>query len=153
MNKTIIVPIVAAVVFGGAGFWGGMTYAASQRPSFAGGNFAGRGGAGAAGGFARGGAGGGATFGTILSVDNGSFTVQLPTATTTGAASGTKLVLFNSSTQVSEMQSVPTNNLKAGQNVTVTGTANSDGSITASSVMVRPAGTGARGGPTQTTGQ
>ena len=137
-TKQWVTLAVVAVVFAGGGFWGGTQYAASQRPSF-GGNFAGRTGAG---GFTRGGAGGGTTFGTILSMSNGSITVQLPTATSTGASSGTKLVLVDTSTQVNEMQTVPTSNLKTGQSVIVSGTANSDGSITAQMIQIRPAGMG-----------
>lgn len=141
MNKnTWIIAVVVAIVFGGGGFWGGMTYAQSQRSSFGGaGGFAGRAG-GAAAVRTGAGAGSGATFGTILSVSPTSITIQLPTATTTSAASGTKIVLYDTSTQVQELQSVSVSNLAAGQTVTVMGTANSDGSITAQTIQVRPAG-------------
>jgi len=68
------------------------------------------------------------------------------TATSSGATSGTKIVLYDSSTQVEEMQSVPASSLKEGQSVVVTGTPNSDGSVTATSIQVRPAGVpGGRG--------
>ncbi|HEV3245034.1 MAG TPA: DUF5666 domain-containing protein [Candidatus Paceibacterota bacterium] len=136
-KKQWIWSIIVAVILAGAGFWGGMTYAQSQTPSaasrFAGtsGTFTARGGAGA---FA------GGTIGTVIQVGNGSFTVQLPTSTSTTATTGTKLVLVDTSTQVQELQSVPISNLQVGQTVTVAGSANSDGSITATSVMIRPAG-------------
>lgn len=141
MSKMKWAVVIIAIVFAGAGFWGGMTYAASQStPStasrFAGagaGTFVGRGGAA---GFA--GAAGG-TIGTVVQVGNGSFTVQLPSSTSTTASTGTKLVLVDSTTQVQELESVPVSNLQVGQTVTVAGSANSDGSVTATSVMIRPA--------------
>jgi len=147
--KSIIITLVIAVVVGGAGFWGGMTYAQGQatsaRAAFAGGaGFTGRGGAGGTTGRAGfGGASGGATFGTILSINPTSISIQLPASTSTSAATGSKIVLYDSSTQIQELQSVAASSLSVGQSVTVTGTANSDGSVTASSIQVRPAGAGA----------
>lgn len=147
-KKTWILAIIAVVVVGGGSFWGGMTYAQNSQASSASsrfaasGSFAGRSGAG---GFA--GAGGGATAGTVVQVGTGSFTVQLPYSTSTTATTGTKLVLVNSVTQVDELESVPVSNIQVGQSVTVTGTSNSDGSVTASTVMVRPSATGGSGGP------
>jgi hypothetical protein len=152
MNKNSwIVVIVIAIVVGGAGFWGGMTYAQNQAPSartaFTG-AAAGRAGfAGRAGGTA-----GGATFGTIISIDPTSITIQLPASTST-ATSGTKIVLYDSSTQIQQLQSVPASNLVVGQSVTVTGAANADGSVTATSIQIRPTGAGRAGSGTPTSGQ
>jgi hypothetical protein len=156
MNKMKWAVVIIAIVFAGAGFWGGMTYAASQSTSstasrFAGagaGTFAGRGAAGFAG-------AGGGTIGTVVQVGNGSFTVQLPSSTSTTASTGTKLVLVDSTTQVQELESVPVSNLQVGQTVTVAGSANSDGSVTASSVMIRPTTARGAGATTQasTSGQ
>jgi hypothetical protein len=157
-KKMWVWAVIIAILVAGAAFWGGMTYAQSQRTSTAasrfgaaGTAFAGRGGAG----FAAGGAGGG-TVGTVIQVGNGTFTVQLPSSTSTTATTGTKLVLFDDATQVQELETVPTSNIQVGQTVTVTGSANSDGSITATSVMVRPSTTrsGSTGSTaTPTTGQ
>jgi len=146
MNKSLVSGIIVAVVFAGAGFWGGMTYAQSKttsaRSAFTGGgNFAGRGAGGAGGRFA-----GGATFGTIIAMDPTSITIQMPTSTSTTATTGTKIVLYDSSTQVQELQTVSATNLKVGQMVMVAGTANSDGSVTASMIQVRPGGAGRPGG-------
>jgi len=156
-KKSLITLAIVAIVFGGGGFWGGMIYAQGQataaRAAFtggAGGSFAGR--TGAAGGATRA-AGGGATFGTILSIDPTSITIQLPTSTSTSATTGSKIVLYDSSTQIQELQNVPASSLSVGQSVTVTGTANSDGSMTASSIQVRPAGSGTRGAPMIPAGQ
>lgn len=148
MSKHTWVIIAIAIVFAGGGFWAGMTYAQSKlspRGQFAGaaGSAFGRTGANGARSFG----GGGATAGTIISSGNGTLTIHLPNATTTGATTGTKIVLYDSSTQVEEMQSVSTSNLSAGKNVIITGTPNSDGSITASSIQIRPAGTASRNAP------
>jgi hypothetical protein len=154
MSKKVWVwGIVGAIIVAGAAFWSGMTYAESQRSTVtsrlgtASATFAGRGGAG----FAVGGAGGG-TIGTIIQVGNGTFTVQLPTSTSTSATTGTKLVLVDNATQIQALETVPVSTLQVGQTVTVAGATNSDGSITASNIMIRPAArTGSTG--TQTTGQ
>lgn len=146
MSRNIWITLVVAIVFAGGGFWAGISYAQSKSPArgqFAGGAaaFAGRVGGGGTGGRSF----GGATMGTIISSGNGSFTIELPNATTTGATTGTKIVLFDSSTQIQEMQNVSSSNLTEGKNVLITGTQNSDGSITATNIQIRPEG-GARGG-------
>ena len=143
-KKAWIWAIIVVIVVAGGCFWGGMTYAASKTPSAAarfagaGGTFAGRTGATGFGGAT---AGGGGTVGTVIQVGNGTFTVQLPSSTSTTATTGTKLVLVDNATEIDELESVPVSNIQVGQTVTVAGTANSDGSVTASSVMLRPATT------------
>ena len=131
--------MLIAVVFAGGGFWGGMSYAQSEATS-ARAAFAGA--AGRAGFVGRAGAAGGATFGTILSIDPTSITIQLPASTSSAATTGTKIVLYDASTQIQALQSVPASSLAVGQTVTVAGTANSDGSVTATMIQVRPAGAG-----------
>ena len=142
-RKAWIWAVIIVIVVAGGAFWGGMTYAASQTPTAAS-RFAGAGGAAFAGrtgaaGFA--GAAGGGTVGTVIAIGSGTFTVQLPSSTSTTATTGTKLVLVDSATEIDELESVPVSNIQVGQSVTVAGTANSDGSVTASSVMIRPATT------------
>src|SRR4051812_21271674 len=97
-NRTIGTVLAVAIVVGGVGFWGGSTYSQSSRAS-RGGQFAAQ--------FQSGGnralrGGTGAAFGTIIAKDATSVTVQLggPNATSTnGNASGTKIVLYNDSTE------------------------------------------------------
>ena len=158
MNRNSwITVIVVAIVCAGGGYLIGKQSATSTAATGAS-AYAGRAGgagfAGRAGGIT--GAGGGATIGTIIATSDGSFTVQLPTSTSTTATTGTKIVLFDNSTMVSELESVPATSLTVGQSVTVTGTANSDGSVTATSIQVRPAGAaggfGGRAGASATTG-
>ena len=141
MNRNyIIVAIVGAAVIAGAGFWGGMTYAKNAVPQ--------RGGAGGA--FtSRGGPSGfrastnGGVFGTVVSKDANSITVQLggPNASSTnGTDSGSKIVIFDDTTQIGKFVSGSASDLSVGENVMVAGTPNSDGSVTARSIQIRPAG-------------
>lgn len=132
--------IVAAIVVAGIGFAGGYTVGKGATPSpspLAGGNgvfgngaFGGRGGNGRTGGaFTRG--AGGATAGTIADVAPDQLTVTL-------AAGGSKLVLVDGSTKVTKVTSSEQalTDLTAGETVTVIGTTNPDGSVTATSIVV-----------------
>lgn len=155
MNKTITAAVVAAVVFGGGGYYLGSsqasaasTAATSARTGSTGGGYAGRtGGAGRFG-------GAGATFGTIIAKDATSITVQLQqTGTSTSATqTGTKIVLYDPSTQIMKTAAGTSADLVTGQTVTVAGTSNSDGSVTATSIQLRPAMT-RPAGAAPTTGQ
>jgi len=142
--------VVGALVIGGGSFYGGMQYAnqsrAAARGQFSTGQgFGGR--TGGAGGRFAGGTGG-FTAGTIVSADPSSITVQLGGAnasSTSGTASGSKIVLLNSSTQIGKFTSGSASDLTVGESVTVQGTQNSDGSITAQMIQIRPAGMDVRG--------
>jgi hypothetical protein len=136
-NKLIVSVVVAAIVFGGGGYYLGKQASASQTPARGAGTFAGR--TGGAGGARF--AGGGAAFGTIVAKDATSITVQLMTGTSTTSGSGSKIVLYSAGTQIGKMVAGTSADLAVGTNVTVSGTANSDGSITAQSIQIRPAGT------------
>jgi len=149
-TKLIAGVVVGALVIGGGSFYGGMQYAnqarASERGQFA--TFTGRGGAGAGARFG-GGASGGFTAGTIVAMDPTSITVQLggPNASSTnGTASGSKIVLYNGSTQIGKFTAGTAKDLAVGDSVTIMGSANSDGSITAQNIQIRPTGMGPRGG-------
>ncbi len=143
-KKTLIGAIVLALLIGGGAFYGGMTYAKTGVPA-RGGNFAGQ----FTGGTANrmGGAatrtGGGFTAGQILSKDATSITIKMQDGST-------KIVLIATSTQVTKMAPASVNDLTSGTDVVVTGPANSDGSVTAQSIQVRPAGMPS-GGQMQTT--
>jgi hypothetical protein len=121
---------IAIVALGGGYFWGKASVAAT-RAGFAG--------AGAYGSstrrFAGGASGGGFTTGQIISFGNDSMTVQL-------ANGNSEVVLYSSSTPVSEPTIVSPSVLKVGTNVMVGGTSNSDGSLTATTIQVRAMSTG-----------
>lgn len=128
--------VVWVVVIVVAAFYGGMVYGKSGSPTrgqFGNGQFTGRL-DGTTGMGVRGGMnGGGFTAGEIISKDELSITIKMQDGST-------KIVLVGSSTQVMKSTTGSSDDLTTGTNVTVTGTANSDGSVTAQSVQIRPAG-------------
>ncbi len=128
--KKILVPVIVAVVFAGGGFYGGMLYQKSQSPArggFAAGQFT-RGGAAGAAGAGRA-TGSGFTTGTVLSKDATSITVQL------AGNAGTKIVFYTPTTPVMKSTTATPDQIAVGDRISVTGSANSDGSVTAQSIM------------------
>mgnify|MGYP002128294891 CR=1 FL=1 len=77
--------------------------------------------------------GGGTVNGEILSVDGKSLTVKLRDG-------GSKIVLLGDSTQINKAATGTAADLTQGTNVVIFGTTNSDGSVTAMNVQIRPAG-------------
>ena len=145
-NKKIVFGVVGVIVLV-AVFYGGMVYGKSQTPASINGaqtlNGVGRG-------FRNGGGNsGGFTVGQIISKDATSITVQLmtPGGAASGTAAGSKIVFFDSNTKVTKQASGTLADLAVGTEVSVTGTTNSDGSVSAQSVQIRP------NIPTPTTGK
>jgi hypothetical protein len=137
MNKLIVPVVIAAIVFGGVGFFGGMQYQKSQTPvagarNFAGGNFSGTGASGAT---RRAGQNGGFVSGQIISEDSQSITIKITSGTSAGS---TKIVLYSPATQIAKQTSGTAADLAVGSTVMVTGSTNSDGSISAQSISLRP---------------
>lgn len=132
MNKKIIVGIVMVVLLAGS-FYGGTVYAKSSMPArgqFGNGQSMGNG-AGIGG--TRAGMGGGFTAGEIISKDATGITIKMQNGST-------KIVLMSDSTQVMKSTIGIADDLTTGTTVTVTGSANSDGSVSAQSVQIRLAG-------------
>lgn len=143
MNKNIVIVVIAIVIVGGGSFYGGMIY--DQNKSAAGnqGEFAnlspqerqarlaqrGTTGAGAVRGMRN---GGGFTSGQIISKDDKSITLKLQDG-------GSKIVFFANTTQVMKSAQGSSQDLVVGQKAVVTGTANSDGSVSAQSIQLRSA--------------
>ena len=162
----IVVVVVVVIAVGVGAFFGGRAVAGGGTPTLqealkvlqnatpqqrqaagaggaGGGFFGGTGGTGRAG-------GGGAVTGSIISSDSNSITVKT-------ADGSTHIVLFSPSTTISKFTSASVSDLTTGQNVLVTGTTNSDGTVTATRIEVgvtlpqrqgtTPNGTAPAGGP------
>jgi len=143
-NKIIIVGVLCALIFGAGGFYGGMKYQQGKSPAAASGNFQ-RGAANISGALRNGRTGGGNGFATgeILSKDDKSVTIQLRSpqnATgTAGTQAGSKIIFFSASTEITKSASGTPADLQVGQTITVSGTANTDGSLSAQSIQLRAA--------------
>lgn len=137
MNK-ITIAVVVAVVAGGLGFFGGSQYAKSSAQSalsqrfsqFSAGGMLGRRGGG--------GQGGGFVTGEVLSKDANSITIKLRSNSPTGQT-GSKIVLTPGSTAVTKSVDGSLADVVVGDQVTVIGSTNTDGSVTAQSIQIRPA--------------
>lgn len=131
MKNTIIIFVIIAVIVGGGAFYGGRQYgkgraassasqARQQRSDGQGGQFnrADR---------AR------VNFinGNIITHDDKSITVKL----TNG---GSKIIFLSNSTQISKFTAGGPSDLIVGQTVSVNGTTNSDGSLSAQMIQLRP---------------
>jgi hypothetical protein len=147
-NSTMVVTIIAAIVCLGAGIAIGR-YLLPNKPTsndqFAARmgdrQFGGQGGQfaqGARGARAGGGQNGGFVNGELLKKDATSLSVKQRDGST-------KLILVTSSTKALKMTEGTIGDINVGQQVMVTGSTNSDGSITAQTVQVRPEGL--TGGP------
>ncbi len=146
-NKLIAGMAVIVVVVGAAAFYGGMLYGRSSALAanplsgrFA--NFSGgQRGARLAGGSAGSGANTAFASGSIIAKDAQSITVQLSnngSTTTPNSGTGSKIVFLNSSTPIMKTTAGSLQDLGVGTVVMVTGAANSDGSIQAQDVQIRP---------------
>lgn len=150
-RSSVIALLVAVAVIGGAiGFFGGMSYgknnpspqaamntladlSAEERSQLGGAGFPG-GAPGEGAGAAAGARGGGFTSGSIVDNDGSTITIKL-------ADGSTKYVLYSDSTTVSKTDTGSSADLVTGEEVTVVGTTNSDGSITAARIQLgTPAG-------------
>jgi hypothetical protein len=173
----IIVGVVAALVLFGGGFAAGMTLGkgatetaiASASPSGA----AGRLGAGGAGGAGRAGAGGAAgqqiLAGRVLSVNDGSVTVEVRTGGAQGASPTvtSQIVLVGTSTRIVKTTEtdIKASDLKANDQIQIVGTTDATGNVAATAIIVGgnalnqlfggagfggPGGAGASGRPSPT---
>ncbi len=134
-SSVIALAIVCLLLGGAAGYLVTTTFIKPGLKSFGAVNLGG-------GQFARGGntvrTGGGSNnigimSGELLKMDKGSLSIKLRDGSL-------KLVLTTSSTEALKMVSSTLDTLKIGENVMVSGISNSDGSLTAQTVQVRPPG-------------
>ncbi len=129
-QKHYIIIVALLIIVGGGAFYGGMKYGQSLTPAR--GQFGGRGGAGGNFPGRNFGAGMSAVTGQVVSKDDKSITVQ-------GRDGSDKIVLYTATTTVGKTVSGSSSDLDQGQQVTAVGTTNSDGSVTAQSIQIRPA--------------
>jgi len=138
--KKLLPTIITVLVVGLLSFYGGMKLGESkngQANVLQGGNFAQLGGQ-------PGQTGGNTTLqkhtgaqginfinGEILSVDDKSITVKLPDG-------GSKIVFFSETTKIVKSTDTQAADLTTGTNVMVNGTTNTDGSISATNIQIRP---------------
>lgn len=114
---------------GGIAFYGGMKYADAKAVSQRQQRF-GQAGANIGGGF-RGQGGGGLVSGDIISKDAQSMTIKMRDGSS-------KIVFYSDTTEVSKFVAGMPADLTVGKTVTIIGKTNSDGSVTATSVQLRP---------------
>jgi hypothetical protein len=138
-NKKIVLAVVICLVVAGLSFFGGMKYDQSKNnvPSFTNrpGNFNPDGfnqtGGLRTGVGMRGGVSGGLVSGEVLSVDDKSITVKLRDG-------GSKIVFISSSTKIEKTVDGSITDVAVGKEVMITGKINSDGSVSATSLQLRP---------------
>ena len=136
-NKKIVIGVLVCLVVAGLSFWGGMKYGQSKNNNFAlnsrqggfnqnlvAGQNSGRMGM-------RGSTGGGFVTGEILSKDEKSMTIKIRDG-------GSKIVFFSPTTKVEKTVDGTIVDASVGKQVTIVGTTNSDGSVVATSIQMRP---------------
>jgi len=132
MKKTLLSILAVAVVVGGGAFYGGMKYAENKAVSDRQQRIQQFGGSGT--GFRNGGSGnrtaGGFASGEILSKDDKSITIKMRDG-------GSKIIFFSDTTEIGKFVNGASSDLEVGKNVSINGTANSDGSITAQTIQLR----------------
>lgn len=128
-KKQLTIGIILVLIFGAVCFYAGTMIAGSKRtgnnlPYTMGQNSQNQGGRGMRG------ANGGFTGGQVLSKDANNITLKLRNG-------GSLNVLYSSSTQVQKSASTTAEDIVVGSEVTVSGSSNADGSLSAQSVQIR----------------
>jgi len=139
MKPNQIITLLAIVIIVGSGaFYGGLKYGQSQKVNFRDGNQMaqrfgnGQGGpAGAGQGAGAGRMGGNFIAGEIIAKDDKSITVKLNDG-------GSKIAFFSEATEVGQFATTTVGELSIGKNVMVSGKTNTDGSVSATSIQIRP---------------
>ena len=135
----IVVAVVLIIIAAGAGFFGGMMFQKNQGSTLGTmgrGNFTAR--------FGQNGQNV-ANFrpvrGQVLNMGNNSLTVKM-------SDGSTRIVVLSSSTTFAQSAKAALSDIKSGDTVNVVGTANSDGSVTATDVQINPPAQGGFARPT-----
>jgi len=149
-KKSIVIVLCIAVLVGGVSFYGGMKY--GQNNPLAGGQSVGAGFANLSpaerqarlqqsGGVNRGGirTGGGFIAGEIISKDDPAKDGAGKSITIKMQDGSSKIVFYSGTTEIGKFVNGTSTDLEISKTVSVNGTVNSDGSITAQSIQMRPA--------------
>jgi hypothetical protein len=125
-NKIIVVTVLALVVGAAGGFLGGMKYQQGKSPAgqFGAGQRFGQNANGSRRNLSN------FVVGEVLSKDSQSMTIKLRDG-------GSRIVLLSASTSIEKMASGSLDDLAVGKSVSVQGTSNGDGSVTATSVQLQ----------------
>lgn len=126
LTMTIVVGIVALIIGAAGGYYFApktATPTGAAGGARSNGNFSG----------ARGNRGNGFVSGLIIKADSQSLSVQ-------AADGSSKLVFFSGTTAIMKAATGTPADLVIGKNVTIMGTTNSDGSVSAQTIQLRPAG-------------
>ena len=121
--QQIIIVIVALVILGGGTFYGGMVYGKGQNSQRMGGQGTRTGGR-----FAM---GNNFIAGQVTAKDNQSVTIK-------DRSGSSRIVFYSTSTDVGKFVSGNISDVIVGSNVMVNGKTNTDGSISAQSIQIRP---------------
>lgn len=137
INKTIIVPVIIILVAGAIGFFAGSKFQTQKQTKMFQGVRPGNGNPtnmqrGDRTGNADGLKGfGGGNLGEIISVDDKSITIKMQDGSS-------KILLLSDSTIINKATEAAKSDLTVGEKVSVFGAANTDGSVTASSIELNP---------------
>jgi len=131
MKKILPIMIILIIIAGAVAFYGGMKYAASRKSNLSAVQRQQFGQIGQNGAFVNRQNGASAVNGQIVSKNDQNMTVQLRDG-------NSKIVFYSSSTEVSKFVAGASGDLVVGDTVMISGTTNSDGSLTAQSVQIRP---------------
>lgn len=130
--KAVILFIMILIIVGSGAFYAGMKYEQSVRRNFIRQNLGGQNfGANMRTGFRAGRLGQEFINGEIIAKDEKSLTVKLRDG-------GSKIVFFSDSTEIGKFVNGDLGDLEIGKTIIVNGKTNSDGSITAESIQLRP---------------
>jgi hypothetical protein len=135
MRKSLLVLTIVILVVGGLSFYGGIKYeqmklsgSKNYIQQFGGvNNISGQRARGFSGGFS----GGGFIGGEVVSKDDKSITIKLRDG-------GSRIVFYSNSTEINKFVGGSVDDIEVGKNVSVMGKINSDGSIIADLIQIRP---------------
>jgi uncharacterized protein YneF (UPF0154 family) len=130
MKKNLILIFIVLIIVGAGGFFGGMKYGESEAlknltPEKMREIFQQRGQM-----FQRQRPGQNFVSGQVISKDEKSLTIKLPDGST-------KIVFFSQSTQITKAEEAKIDDVQIGKEISVSGTSNEDGSLTARMIQIR----------------